>query len=51
VIEKIELNAAVENTDNGISEPSVDLNAPNLEITGLKLTTLKTKSILSWDSA
>ena len=50
VIEKIELNAAVENTDNGISEPSVDLNAPNLEITGLKLTTLKTKSILSWDS-
>ncbi len=35
--------------DSGIAEPTEDLNAANLNITGLKLTWLKTKSILSWD--
>ena len=49
VKEVIELNAASPNPDNGISEPSEDLNAANLDITGLKLTMLKTKSVLTWD--
>ena len=49
VKEVIELNAASPKPDNGISEPSEDLNAANLDITGLKLTMLKTKSVLTWD--
>ena len=50
VKESVELNAAtIEQDDNGISEPSNNLNAANLDITGLKLTMLKTKSVLSWN--
>ena len=46
--ELVDLSAAPEE-DNGISEPTGDLNAANLDITGLKLTTLKTKSVLTWN--
>ena len=57
VREAINLNSAPDTessetegeTDSWISEPSLDLNAANLDITGLKLTELKTKSILTWN--
>ena len=48
--EVINLNAANPEVkeNSGISEPS-NLNAANLDITGLKLTMLKTKSVLTWN--
>ena len=49
VKEAIELNAASPEPENTIWEPSGDLNAANLDITGLKLTMLKTKSVLTWN--
>lgn len=48
VKEIITLNSAP-TEDNTTAEPTWDLNAANLNITWLKLTGLKTKSILSWD--
>ena len=50
VRESVDLNAATSEVKNTISEPSGDLNAANLDITDLKLTMLKTKSVLSWNA-
>jgi len=50
VKEALELNSATEDDkESGIWEPTEDLNAANLDITWLKLTKLKTKSVLSWN--